>query len=78
MATLTIRQVDERTHAGLRGRAAKHGRSVEAEVRAILRAAVEVPEENFLVSLRAAVTQVGGVDLELPARDAHPRSVDLQ
>ena len=32
MSTLTIRQLDERTHARLRGRAAQHGRSVEAEV----------------------------------------------
>jgi plasmid stability protein len=78
MATLTIRQVDEHTHAGLRGRAAQHGRSVEAEVRAILRAAVDVPEENFLVALRAAVAEVGGAELELPARDEHPREVQLQ
>ena len=47
MGTLTIRQLDEQTHARLRGRAAKHGRSVEAEVRAILDAAVGRPEENI-------------------------------
>jgi plasmid stability protein len=43
MSTLTIRQLNERTQARLRGRAAKHGRSVEAEVRAILDAAVDMP-----------------------------------
>jgi plasmid stability protein len=36
MATLTIRNVDEATHRGLRLRAAENGRSVEEEVRRIL------------------------------------------
>ncbi len=77
MSTLTIRQLDERTHARLRGRAAKHGRSVEAEVRAILDAAVDLPEENFLLALRAAMSEIGGVDLPLESRTDLPRPVDL-
>ena len=77
MSTLTIRQLDERTHARLRGRAAEHGRSVEAEVRAILDAAVNVPERNFLLSLRDVVADVGGLDLELPPRTDQPRPVDV-
>jgi plasmid stability protein len=36
MATLTIRGLDPVTHARLRVEAARHGRSMEAEVRAIL------------------------------------------
>jgi plasmid stability protein len=36
MATLTIRNVGEKTHRALRLRAAEHGRSVEEEVRRIL------------------------------------------
>jgi len=36
MATLTIRGLDPATHARLRVEAARHGRSMEAEVRAIL------------------------------------------
>ena len=36
-ATLTIRGLDAETHARLRIEAARHGRSMEAEVRAILR-----------------------------------------
>jgi antitoxin FitA len=35
-ATLTIRGLDPETHARLRVEAARHGRSMEAEVRAIL------------------------------------------
>ena len=77
MSTLTIRQLDERTHARLRGRAAEHGRSVEAEVRAILDAAVNVPERNFLLSLRDVVADVGGLDLEPPPRTDQPRPVDV-
>lgn len=77
MSTLTIRQLDERTHARLRGRAAQHGRSVEAEVRAILDAAVDLPAENLLLALRAEVAKVGGMDLPLPARTDRPRPVDL-
>lgn len=77
MSTLTIRQVDDRTHARLRGRAAKHGRSVEAEVRAILDAAVDLPEENVLLALHASVAEVGGIDLALAPRTDRPRSVDL-
>ncbi len=73
MSTLTIRQLDERTHARLRLRAAKHGRSLEAEVRAILNAAVNVPEHNFLLSLRDVVADVGGLDLELSPRTDEPR-----
>ena len=65
MGTLTIRQLDERTHARLRGRAAKHGRSVEAEVRAILDATVDLPEENFLLALHAAMSEIGEVELPL-------------
>jgi plasmid stability protein len=77
MGTLTIRQLDERTHARLRGRAASHGRSVEAEVRAILDAAVDLPEQNILLALRTTMAEAGGIDLEVPARSDLPRPVDL-
>jgi plasmid stability protein len=77
MGTLTIPQLDERTHARLRGRAAAHGRSVEAEVRAILDAAVNRPEQNFLVALHASMGELGGVDLDVPSRTDDPRAVDL-
>ncbi len=74
MADLTIRLLDERTHVRLRARAARHGRTVEAEVRAILDAAVDLPEENFLLALRAAMSKDGGVDLPLEPRTDLPRS----
>jgi plasmid stability protein len=77
MGTLTIRQLDERTHARLRGRAAEHGRSVEAEVRAILDAAVNLPKQNLLLSLHAVMAGAGGIDLDVPPRTDQPRPVNL-
>ncbi|MEZ5095995.1 MAG: toxin-antitoxin system antitoxin subunit [Nocardioides sp.] len=77
MGTLTIRQLDERTPPGCGGRAAEHGRSVEAEVRAILDAAVNLPEQNLLLTLHAAVAEVGAVDLGIPPRTDRPRPVEL-
>lgn len=41
VAQLVVRNLDESIKVGLRRRADRHGRSVEAEVRDILRAAVE-------------------------------------
>ncbi len=46
MAVLTIRNLPEEVHARLRMRAAKAGRSVEAEVRAFLAAASSRDEEG--------------------------------
>jgi plasmid stability protein len=77
VGTLTIRQLDERTHARLRVRAAEHGRSVEAEVRAILDAAVDLPEHNLLIALHETMSEAGGVDLKVPSRTDQPRPVDL-
>lgn len=77
MSNLTIRQLSEVTHARLRGRASKHGRSVEAEVRAILDAVVGLPEENILLTLHAAFSGVGGIDLQVPERSDLPRTVAL-
>jgi antitoxin FitA len=77
MATLTIRQVNDRTHAGLRQRAAMNGRSVEAEVRAILDAAVDAPKRNLLLALHDAVGECGGADLEIAPRSSPPRDIDL-
>ncbi len=52
MASLTVRQLDERLKKLLRLRAARNGRSVEDEVRTILRAAAE--DEAPAPALRAA------------------------
>ena len=43
MAELTVRDLPEEVHRALRQRASEHGRSTEAEVRAILENAVKPP-----------------------------------
>lgn len=48
MAQLTVRKVDDHIVKALRKRAAEHGRSVEAEHRQILRAALTDGEASFV------------------------------
>lgn len=56
MAVLTIRKVPDGVHRALRTRASRHGRSVEAEVREILAAAVK-PEKR--VRMGDALAAIG-------------------
>ena len=44
MATVTVRNIPEEVHRALRVRAASHGRSTEAEIRAILETSVRPAE----------------------------------
>lgn len=63
MATLTIRSVPDDVHRALRVRAARNGRSTEAEVREILAAAVK-PEKRVRVgdALAAIGREIGWSD----------------
>ena len=76
MAALSIRDLDDRVKDRLRVRAAQHGRSMEAEVRAILSAAVREPprHEGLAEALLSRFSTMGGVDLDLPDRAEVPRS----
>lgn len=78
MAAITIRNLSPETHRALKAMAAAHGRSTEAEVRAILNAAVERPGRVRLGSLLASIgTETGHPDLTVD-RDQAPREpVDL-
>ena len=71
MASITIRNLDERVKTGLRVRAAEHGRSMEEEVRRILRAAVEADAApaDLAASIRTRVEPLGGIELLWPARE---------
>ncbi|WP_201415397.1 FitA-like ribbon-helix-helix domain-containing protein [Mesorhizobium sp. J8] len=61
MAAVTVRNLPEETHRALRVRAAINGRSTEAEIRAILEAAVR-PESRVRVgTLLSAIARRSGV-----------------
>jgi antitoxin FitA len=79
MATLTIRDLDDAVRDELRMRAARHGRSMEAEVRAILNAAVTAPPEPGGVGSRIhqRFTELGGLDVETVERVESPRAPEL-
>ncbi len=68
MAVLTVRNLSEETHRALRHRAAEHGRSTEAEVRAILEETVRPAERLKIGSELFRIAQeIGGMDdLEIP------------
>lgn len=66
MPAVTIRNLSEEAHRALKVRAARHGRSTEAEIRDILEAAVRPAERVRLGSLLAEIgREAGGVELEI-------------
>ncbi len=76
MATLTIRNVDAAVKERLRVRAARHGRSMEAELRSILNSALgggDDQELDLAEAIRRRFAPLGGVELEphppVPARE---------
>ena len=72
MAVVTVRNLPDETHRALKVRAAHHGRSTEAEIRAILDEAVRPAERVKVGSALAALrAKFGGVDLDV-TRDAAP------
>jgi plasmid stability protein len=82
MAMLTVRNLPDEVHRALRVRAAGHGRSTEAEVRAILEEAVKPQGRLKLGSLLADIgRQVRLTDEEVDSinqRDESPvRTVEL-
>lgn len=77
MPAVTIRNLSEETHRALKVRAAQHGRSAEAEMRAILEAAARPAERLRLGSALSALSREVGLtnaDFEAleQARDKTP------
>lgn len=72
MASLTIRRIDEGLKQRLRLRAAHQGRSMEEEVREILKTALSAapPAFNLADSIRRHIEPLGGVDLTLEPRES--------
>lgn len=71
MATLMIRNVETAVKERLRVRAARHGRSMEAELRSILNDVLDRDSEaepNLAEAIRRHFAPLDGVELELPPR----------
>lgn len=73
VSSILIRNLDDQVKDRLRSQAALHGRSMEEEARDILRSALAtVPTRSgsLVEAIRSRIEPLGGVDLELPDRDA--------
>jgi antitoxin FitA len=79
VAAISIRDLDDHVKERLRVRAASHGRSMEAEIRAILTDAVSGPDESvgLFQMLHDRFSEIGGVDLDLPPRTEPARWADF-
>jgi antitoxin FitA len=79
LSALSIRSLDDQVKERLRVRAARHGRSMEAEVRAILTEAVAEPDEapGLLQAIMDRFGELGGVELDLPPRAARTRAAEF-
>jgi plasmid stability protein len=73
LAAITVGDLPEETHRGLKVRATQRGRSTEAEMREIIEQAVRPTGRIQLgAELEALGKRFGGVDLDIPARDKEP------
>ncbi|MGL5808807.1 MAG: FitA-like ribbon-helix-helix domain-containing protein [Nocardioides sp.] len=80
MAAISVRDLDDDVTARLKVRAARHGRSMEAEVRAILTDAVEATADerpNLPQAIRQRFAATGGIEVPVPPRTDMPRAADL-
>jgi antitoxin FitA len=80
MASMTIRDLDERLKARLRVQAAQHGRSMEDEARDILRTALSTERTrigSLVDSIRARIEPLGGIELEIAPREAMREPVNF-
>ncbi len=80
MSTLTIRNLEPATKEKLRMSAAAHGRSMEEEVRTILRNALAqpAPAGGMGSRMHARFAAIGGVELNPPARTEHARAANFE
>lgn len=76
MADLLVRGVDEALVQALKKRAGAHGRSQEAELRAILSAALLSPARRNVADLLAAMPDVG-VDADFQRQDEPAAAADV-
>jgi antitoxin FitA len=80
LASMTIRNLDEKLKARLRVQAAKHGRSMEDEARDILRSALSTlsSRASLVKSMRHRIEALGGVELQIEPREPMREPVNLE
>jgi antitoxin FitA len=79
MAAIVIRNLSPETHRALQALAARHGRSTEAEVRAILDETVRPAARVKLGSALAALAErLGGIELEISRDQAPAEPIPLE
>lgn len=76
MASIIVRGLDESVKQQLADQAAAHGRSMEAEVRAILTHAARRP--HIGMALLYVAREAGGFDLPIPERTDRARTADFE
>ncbi|ALJ13413.1 MAG TPA: hypothetical protein VN047_19050 [Sphingopyxis sp.] len=80
MGSMTIRGIDDALKRRLRLQAAAHGRSMEEEVRDILRSALstdDAPMGNLAAAIRARFAPLGGIELDIAPREDTREPIDL-
>lgn len=79
MATLMIRDLDDDVKARLRVQAAEHGRSMEAEARLLLAAALNGrrPSRGLGSYIQREFSAIGAEGIEAPSRADSARAADL-
>jgi plasmid stability protein len=79
LAAISIRNLDDHVKERLRIRAARHGRSMESEIRAILVEAVREPDDadGLFQAMLDRFGEIGGVELELLPRTTPVRAADF-
>ena len=79
MAAISVRGLDDDVRERLRVRAARNGRSMEAEIREILTTAVSEaePSADLFSTLLQRFGDAGGVELPTPPRISPARAVDF-
>jgi plasmid stability protein len=83
MATITIRNLDDKVKRKLQVRAALNGRSMEAEARELISKPLESisnsphiePEEDLGTAIRKLFAPLGGVELQIPPRRRSHRPI---
>ncbi|WP_026313724.1 FitA-like ribbon-helix-helix domain-containing protein [Actinomadura flavalba] len=80
MAAVSVTNLDDEVQRRLRRRAARHGRSMEAEIRVILTDAVREPEDgdNLATALLRRFGGLNGTEPDLLPRDERPRGADFE